>query len=101
MLYDPTVASSSKLLHQLDQLDQILIAEKASAAGHRHKRVWRHDCGPTGRNGVQPPLDVVEIDPVLTPVVAIGDQLEILTFQRVVGMNYLEGCIRKLTMRCS
>ena len=95
------VAFSSKLLHQLDQLDQILIAEKASTAGHRHKRVWRHDRGPAGGNGVQTPLGVVEIDPVLTPVVAVGDQLEPLTFQRVVGMNYLEGRIRKLTMRCS
>ena len=94
-------ASSSKLLHQLDQLDQILIAEKTSPAGHRHKRVWRHDRGPARGNGAQTFLGVLEIDPVLTPVVAIRDQLEALTFQRVVRMNYLEGRIRKLTMRCS
>jgi hypothetical protein len=94
-------ASSSKLLHQIDQLDQILIAEKASPAGHRHKRVWRHDRGPARGDGTQTPLGVVKIDSVLTPVVAIGDEPEVLTFQRVVGMNDLEGRIRKLAMRCS
>src|SRR5664279_2336821 len=97
LLYDPMVASSSKLLHQLHQLDQVLIAKTASVAGHRHKRVWYHDRGPACGDGVQTPLGIVEIDPVFTPVVAIGDQLELLTFQRVVRMNYLEGRIRKFT----
>jgi len=89
-LYDLLAVSSSKLLHELDQLDQVLVAKEASAAGHRHKRIFRYHRGPAGRNRAQIPFGVVEVDPVLAPVVAIRDQLEPLASQRMMRMGYLE-----------
>lgn len=43
----------------------------------------------------------MEVHSILTPVVAIGDQLELLAFQRMVWMGDLKACIRMVTMRCS
>jgi len=53
------------------------------------------------RNGVQLPCDIVEVDPVLAPVVAIRDQLELPASQGMVRMDYFEVGIGKVTMRCS
>lgn len=43
----------------------------------------------------------MKVHPILTPVVTIGDQLEALAFQRMMGMDYLETRIRTVTMRRS
>jgi hypothetical protein len=102
LLYgDQPAVSSSKLLHQIDQLEQILEAKHASASGHCHEWIFRHHRGPTCRNGPQLICGVVEVDPVLTPVVAIRDQLELLSSQGMVRVGYLEVGIRNVTMRCS
>ena len=79
LLYDVLVASSPKLLHQLSYPEQVFESEKASAISYGHKRISRHHRRPTRRNGAQTPFGIVEIDPVLAPVMAIGDQLEPLT----------------------
>src|SRR5579863_2447230 len=50
LLYALPAVSSSKLLHQLDQLDQVLVAKEASTAGHRHKRIFCHYRGPARWN---------------------------------------------------
>jgi hypothetical protein len=98
---DHAAVSSSKLLHQVNQFEQVLEAKEASAARHCHKWIFRHHRGPTRRNGVQLPCGIVEVDPVLAPVVAICDQLEPLASQGMVRMGYLEVGIGKVTMRCS
>ena len=101
-LYDGCPAvSSSKLPHQINQLEQVLKAKEASATGHCHKWILRYHRGPTRRNGAQLSRRVVEVDPVLAPVVAIRDQLELLASQGMVRMGYLEVGIGKVTMRCS
>jgi hypothetical protein len=99
-LYDLLALSSSKLLHQLDQLDQVLVAKEAAAAGHRHKRIFRYYRGPATRDRAQIPFGVV-VDPVLAPVVAIRDELELLASQRMVRMGYLEVGISQVAMPCS
>jgi hypothetical protein len=76
LLYDMLPAPSPKLLHQLSYPDQVFEPEKASAISYGHKRISRHHRRPTRRNGAQTPFGIVEIDPVLAPVMAIGDQLE-------------------------
>jgi len=43
----------------------------------------------------------MEVDPVLAPVVAIRDQLELLSSQGMVRVGYLEVGIGKVAMRCS
>ena len=93
--------SSSKLLHQLHQLEQVLIAKEASAAGYCSKGIFLHYRGPTRRNGAQFSLGIVKVDPVLAPVVAIRDQLELLALQRMMRMDYFEVGIGNVTMRCS
>jgi hypothetical protein len=93
--------SSSKLLHQVNQLDQILEPKEASATGYCHKWIFRRHRGPTCRNGPQHSRGVVEVDPVLAPVVAIRDQLELLASQGMVRVGYLEVGIGKVTMRRS
>jgi hypothetical protein len=100
-LYGIRPVSSSQLLHQLHQPEQVLIAKKASAAGHRHKRIWRRYCGPARGNRAQTAFSVVEVNPILAPVVAIRDQLELLASQRMVRMGYLETGIGNVAMRCS
>ena len=79
LLYDVLVAASPKLLHQLSYPEQVFESEKASAIGYCHKRISRYHRRPTRRYGAQTPFGIVEIDPVLAPVMAIGDQLEPLT----------------------
>jgi hypothetical protein len=98
---DHPAVSSSKLLHQIKQLEQVLEAKEASASGHCHEWIFRHHRGPTRRNGVQLPCGIVEVDPVLAPVVAVRDQLELPASQGMVRMGYLEVGIGKVTMRCS
>src|SRR5262245_32827758 len=93
--------SSSQLLHQLHQLQQVFIAKEASAAGHRNKRIGRHYRGPARRNRAQTTFYVVEVNPILAPVMAIRDQLEPLASQRMVRMGYLEVGISNVAMRCS
>ena len=93
--------SSSKVLHQVNQLEQVLEAKEASAARHCHKWIFRNHRGPMRWNGVQFPFGIVEVDPVLAPVMAIRHQLELLTPQGMVRMGYLEVDIGKVTMRCS
>jgi hypothetical protein len=101
LLYTSSAATSSKLLHQIRQLEQVLIPKQASAAGYRYKRIFRHNRGPTRRNGAQFPLVIVKVDPVLGPVVAMRDQFELAALQRMMRMDYFEVRIGKITMRCS
>jgi hypothetical protein len=101
LLYDPLAVFSSKLLQQLNQLDQVLVAKEASAAGHRHKRIFRRHRGPARWKGAQPSLGIVEVDPVLAPVVAIRNQLELLAPQRMVWVNDFKNGIGMVVMPCS
>jgi hypothetical protein len=99
--YGTRPLSSSLLLHQLHQLEQVLIAKQAPAAGYRHKRIGRHYRGPARRDRAQTAFCVVEVNPILAPVMAIRDQLELLASQRMVRMGYLEVGIGNVAMRCS
>jgi hypothetical protein len=100
-LYGPLVVVSSKLLHQFDQLDQVLVAKEASAASHRHKRILHRHRGPARWKRAQPSLGIVEVDPVFTPVVTIRNQLELPTNQRMVWVDDLKDGIGMVVMRCS
>ena len=99
--YGSQPRSLSQLLHQLHQLQQVFIAKEASAAGQHNKRIERHYRGPTRGNRAQTAIGVVEVNPILAPVVAIRDQLEPLASQRMVRMGYLEVGIGNVAMRCS
>ena len=101
LLYDSLPVFSSKLLHQLYQLDQVLVAKKTSAASQHHKRIFcPHRC-PARWKRTQSFLGIVEVDPVLAPVVAIRDQLELLAPQRMVWVDNFKDRIGMVVMRCS
>jgi hypothetical protein len=101
LLYASLSVFSSKLLHQLNQLDQVLVAKQTSAAGRRHKRIFRLHCGPARWQGAQPSLGIVEVAPVLAPVVAICNQLELLAPQRMMWVDDFKNRIGTVVMRCS
>ena len=101
LLYDPLAVFSLKLLHQRDQLDQVLVAKEASTTGHRHKRIFRRHRGPACWKGAQASLGIVEVDAVLSPVVAIRNQLELLAPQRMVWVDDFKNGIGMVVMRCS
>jgi|GEM_PF-3300044 hypothetical protein len=100
-LYTPRVASSSILLQQVGQLQQVLVAEPAPAGSHSHKRIGSHHGRPARRNRAQTPGGVVEVDTILAPIVAISDQLELLPAQWMVRMDNLKGRLSMVAMRCS
>ena len=101
LLYDPLAVFSSQFLHQLNQLDQVLVAKEASTAGQGHKRILRWHRGPARWKGTQPSLAIVEVDSVLAPVVAIRNQLELLAPQRMVWMDDFKNGIGMVVMPCS
>jgi hypothetical protein len=101
LLYGPLVGPSSKLLHQLNQPEQVLAAKEASAVGHCHKRIFHRHRGPTRWKGTQPSRGIVEVDPVFAPVVAVGNQLELLASQRMVWVDDFKDSVGMVVMRRS
>src|SRR5258708_2804466 len=83
-LYTLGAPGSSGLLHQIGQLRYIVIAEQAPSSGQYDKWIWGQCCGPARRNRAQNAAVVVEVNSILAPVVAIGDQLETLALQRMM-----------------
>jgi hypothetical protein len=57
--------------------------------------------GPARWKGTQPSRGIVEVDPILAPVVAIRNQLELLASQRMVWMDDFKDGIAMVVMRCS
>jgi hypothetical protein len=101
LLYGALDPSSSKLLHQRHQLEQVLVPKETSPVGYFYKGIRRRNCGPTRGNRTQCSLSIMEINPVLPPVVAMRDQPELLTFQRMMRMDDFKGRIGNVTMPCS
>ena len=75
---------------QVSQLAKLPDPEGRSPVGHYHKRVLGPFTGPTSRHGTQPPAAVMEVDPVLSPVVAVAHKLEGPPDKRVKRMSDLE-----------
>ena len=85
---------------QVGQLAELLDPEGRSPVGHHHKRVLGPFTGPTSRQGTQPPVAVMEVDPVLSPVVAVAHKLEGPPDKRVKRMGDLESLhVDRLTRR--
>ena len=62
--------------------------ERAPAAGNDHERIGRRDIGPPGRQREQPAVLIVEMNPVLAPVMAVSDELEIPARQRMKRVRH-------------
>jgi hypothetical protein len=87
-------------LQQIRQSDQILVTEEASTRGYLHERVGTSCICATGQNRLQAAFSVAKIDTILTPVLAVLDQLKLTTEQRMKWMGYTESLLRTALKRC-
>lgn len=70
-----------------------------SPRGYSNERIELSKIGPMHRQGMQmTTFLVLEPDPVLSPVLAIGDEFEFLLVQGMVGMDYSEPSFLSVTM---
>lgn len=84
----------------LRQFDQVHHSKKRSPRGYRHERIVPSEVGPIRWQGMQTTIfRVLKPDPILPPVLAVGDEFEFLLVQRMVGMGYSETSILSVAMR--
>ena len=100
-LYTLCSPDSPELLQQVGQLQQIVVTKQTPTCGQDHEWVYRQHRRPTRWNRAQEAASVVEVDSILSPVVAVGDQLEVLASQRMVWMDDLKGTVGTVGMRSS
>jgi hypothetical protein len=100
-LYTLDAPCSSGLLHQVGQLHQILEAKQTPSCGQYHEWIFRQHRRPGRWDRAQDASAVVEVNSVLAPVVAVGDQLEPLAFQRVMWMDDFKSTAGTVAMRSS
>ena len=79
-------------LTQLDELQQILIAEAGTTGGDGDERIRRRQAGPDERERADLLVSLVgdEEDAPLTPVIADVKDLKALSAPGVKGMGYFE-----------
>lgn len=71
LLYETLTHLSSKLLHKIRQLEQVLVPEQAATVRHGYERIFWQNRGPGGRNRCPSPSGIMKVDSVLAPVVAV------------------------------
>jgi hypothetical protein len=76
------------MIDQIRKSQQTLDGERAPAAGNDHERISRPHIGPASRQREQLAVLVVEMNPVLTPVLAVSDELEIPARQRMEPVRH-------------
>ena len=72
----PSGQTQRDLTHQVSQCQQARGGERTPAGRDHHERIRRHHVGPSCRQREQLPVLVVQVNPVLTPVVTMLDELE-------------------------
>ena len=86
---------------QIGQRQQARHGERAAAGRDHHERVRRGDIGPACGHGEQMPVLVMQVDPVLAPVLAIRDELEVPAMQRVKRVRRPDTSVPIERIRCS
>ena len=86
---------------QLRQFKQFLSPKRGPPRGHDVERIVGNEIGPVRRNGAQTASTVMEPGPVLAPVLATHDQVELLSEQRMVRVRHPERSALNVTMRRS
>ena len=76
-------------------------AERGLARRDHHERVRRHRIGPRSWQREQLPVLVVQVDPVLAPVLAAGDELEVPAGQRVERVGHPDAPVPIVRIGCS
>jgi hypothetical protein len=71
-----SLRSSSESLQQIRQSEEILVAEAGPSGGKFHGRVETRHIRATRQNRLELPVRIEEVDAILAPVLAMGDQVE-------------------------
>ena len=79
--------SSPQLPHQRGELEQVREPKMRAPRTHDHRGIFRDQAGPLRRDRPQLLLRVVEVDPVLTPVVAPCDYAKLASRLGVERMS--------------
>jgi len=86
---------------QISQRQQARRGERAPAGRDHHERVRRHHVGPSRWQREQLPVRVVQVEPVLTPVLPEGDELEVPAGQRVERVRHPDAAVPIVRIGCS
>ena len=87
--------------HRSPGQDRWPSSETPHARRDHHERVRRYRVGPCCWEREQLPVLVVEVDPVLTPVLAVGDELEVLAAQGMERVRHPDASVPIMRIGCS
>ncbi len=90
----PPRPPSSLLPQQRGEFEQLSEAEMGAPHPHNYDGIFGYQAGPLRRDRPQLLLVVVEVDPVLAPVVAPGNQTKLAAREWVERMSYLKTSCR-------
>ena len=95
------MTSSSEPVDQVRYGQQAINGKRAPASRDHHKRVRRSHIGPPCWQREQLPVPIVQVDPVLTPVLPVSDELEVTPIQRMEPMRHTDTLIPIMQIGCS
>jgi hypothetical protein len=91
----------TRALEEFRQPHQILEPEVGASRRNRHKRILRRQARPRRWKRGDFSALIVEINAILTPVVAIRHNFKFTPREGVIGMGYSETSLRTASLRCS
>ena len=86
---------------QLGKFEQVLDAKGRAPCGNRDDGIDRENTDPLSRQRDQPTSVVVEVNPVLAPIVAIRHQGKLTPAERMEGMSDLESLTGTAQIGCT
>ena len=96
-----TVSLRAEPACQISQRQQAIGGERAPVGRDYHERVRRRRVGPPGWQREQLPVLVMQADPVLTPVLAVLDELEVPPVKRVERVRHPDAPVPIARIGCS
>ena len=88
-------------VHEISQCQQARRGERVPAGRDDHERVCRRHVGPPCWQREQLPVLVAKVDPVLAPVLAAGDELEVPAAQGMERVRHPDTLVPIVRIRCS
>ena len=98
---DLTVPLRAEPACQVSECQQASRGERRPARRDQHERVRRYRVGPRCWQREQLPVLVVQVDPVLAPVLAVDDELEVPPAQGMERVRHPDTSVPIVRIRCS